>query len=243
MKIILNILFILCMTTLFSQSSLHVKYKYEYHWEKMPSFVMPSYLTINNDKSLFVIDFGQNDADKNSGNKPLNVIGKNPIKNFYKDYLADKIYYTNAIAFTDLLTIDSINVFKWYLINETKNILGYECKKALMEHYGRKYFAYFTTELGFNHGGPWKFDGLPGVILEIYSLDEEFKITATDITLKNENTEIENPYKDVTKFINFKEYQEMYKKWYEENNKTIVTSFGNQIIQSAPKCKIECLID
>lgn len=245
MKIFLNIFFIVFTTTLFAQSSLSIKYKYEYNWEGMPNSTNVSYLTLSNEKSLFAIDFTKNNSDKDEleGNNIIRIISKDGVRKIYKDYKSNKIYYYNNIAFKDFLTIDPINVFKWQLLSETKKISGYECQKALMEHYGRKYYAYFTTELGFTYGGPWKFDGLPGVILEVHSLDNQFKITVTDITLKNENIDIENPYKDNTKFINFKEYQEMYKKWYKENNRIVVTPQGNEITESAPKCQIECLVD
>ena len=181
MKIILNIYFTLFMTTLFAQSSLTIKYKYEYNWEGLPSSTRPSYLSLSNEKSLFVIDFKQKniDIDELEGNNVIQVVSKEGVQNFYKDYQKDNIYYKNNIAFKEFLTIDSINVFKWKLFSETKKVLGYECQMALMEHYGRKYYAYFTRELGFTYGGPWKFDGLPGVILEVHSLDNQFKITAT----------------------------------------------------------------
>ncbi|WP_291051487.1 MULTISPECIES: GLPGLI family protein [unclassified Empedobacter] len=241
MKIILNILFTLFMATLFAQSSLTIKYKYEYNWEGLPNSTRPSYLSLSDEKSLFTIDFKQKNMDLDEN--LIQIISKEGVSNMYKDYQKNKIYYKNNIAFKEFLTIDPISVFKWQLTNETKKVLGYECQMALMEYYGRKYQAYFTTELGFTYGGPWKFDGLPGVILEVYSLDNQFKITATDITLKNENIEIDNPYKDNMKFINFKEFQEMYKKWYKENNRIVVTPQGNEITESVPKCKIECLVD
>ena len=74
-------------------------------------------------------------------------------------------------------------------------------------------------------------------------MDNEFKITATDIQLKNEKLDIENPYKNTTKFIDFKEFQRLYQQKYKEENKTTVNADGSTSYQSMPKCQIECLVD
>lgn len=67
---------------------------------------------------------------------------------------------------------DSIPELHWKIdeSGKTKLIHGYACKEATVEFRGSTFLAYFTTEIPTSFG-PWKFDGLPGLILKISSLD------------------------------------------------------------------------
>lgn len=53
----------------------------------------------------------------------------------------------------------------WKLTKETKKILNYICYKATTKFRGRDYIAWFTPEIAHNYG-PWKLNGLPGLILK-----------------------------------------------------------------------------
>lgn len=52
-------------------------------------------------------------------------------------------------------------------------IIGYECSKATTEFAGRKYTAWFATEIPLPFG-PYKFGGLPGLILRIEDSEKQF---------------------------------------------------------------------
>ena len=56
--------------------------------------------------------------------------------------------------------------FKWQIQSETKKILSYTCQQALGEHRGRKYIAWFTSDIPLSDG-PWKFGGLPELLLPL----------------------------------------------------------------------------
>ncbi|WP_310557213.1 GLPGLI family protein [Flavobacterium sp.] len=61
----------------------------------------------------------------------------------------------------------------WKLLAETKKIGNFECHKAKAFFRGREYTAWYTNEIPVPFG-PWKLQGLPGLILEAYDTDEKF---------------------------------------------------------------------
>ncbi|MBE7660538.1 GLPGLI family protein [Tenacibaculum finnmarkense] len=78
---------------------------------------------------------------------------------------------------------------------ETKKIANYNCSKATVSFRGRNYTAWYTIQLPFSFG-PWKFNGLPGLILEIYDVTNTFKWRASKIKYPT-NTILKVPYKKV----------------------------------------------
>lgn len=68
----------------------------------------------------------------------------------------------------------------WDLAEDTKTILGYECQKATGNLHGRKWEVWFTPEVPVMNG-PWKFSGLPGLILEATDDSGLYNFTATGI--------------------------------------------------------------
>ncbi len=54
---------------------------------------------------------------------------------------------------------------KWQLQNGDTTILGYPCKKASCKFRGRTWNVWYTLNIPISEG-PWKLDGLPGMILK-----------------------------------------------------------------------------
>lgn len=114
--------------------------------------------------------------------------------------------------------------FKWNLQNETKKIGRFTCNKATAQFRGRDYIAWYTTEIPLPYG-PWKLQGLPGLILEGYDTTEEiyyyFKSIEYPTTNKTPIDFIKTPtngesikWLDRPGYIKFCEYilQKMYEK-------------------------------
>ena len=56
---------------------------------------------------------------------------------------------------------------QWTLGSEKQSICGYQCQKATCHWRGRDYEAWFTSQIPLK-SGPWKFGGLPGLIMKIH---------------------------------------------------------------------------
>ena len=93
---------------------------------------------------------------------------------------------------------------KWELLNETKFILNEKCFSARTNFRGRNYIAYYTTSSAYSDG-PWKFGGLPGLILDIKSDDNFIQFSAIKI-IKNYTGKIEFIKINNYKFIEWSEY-------------------------------------
>ena len=95
----------------------------------------------------------------------------------FKNYPANKMTVTehagHYILGGNMLYEEAIPDFVWKIGEDTTNILGYTCQKATTRFRGRNYIAWFAPEIPSNNG-PWKFGGLPGIILKIYDDKRNF---------------------------------------------------------------------
>lgn len=134
--------------------------------------------------------------------------GKN-ITLVYKDYKESWLYSKKDIAFKYFIVKDSLDIFNWKIEDETKEILGYTCQLAKVNFRGRNYKAWFTTELP--QGGPWKYDGLPGMILEMKTENQFVSFEAVTIERKKiKFKKIVNPFKDKPS-LSWQEFKSLYK--------------------------------
>jgi len=90
-----------------------------------------------------------------------------------------------AIKFDTLFVKDTARIISWELLNETKNINSFNCQKARGNFRGRTYIVWFTNEIPVSLG-PWKLNGLPGLILEAADSLNQFQYFAEKIELQME---------------------------------------------------------
>lgn len=74
--------------------------------------------------------------------------------------------------------------FKWTLTSVKDTILGYECQMAETLFRGRKYVAWFAVDIPISVG-PWKLNGLPGLILKAMDGGGLFQFNAIGIEKHN----------------------------------------------------------
>lgn len=72
--------------------------------------------------------------------------------------------------------IDHDAVMDWTITDESRDILGYECRKATTDYRGRHYEAWYAEDLPLGFG-PYMFRGLPGLIFEINDTAREYEFS------------------------------------------------------------------
>ncbi len=129
----------------------------------------------------------------------------------YKDYFKDTLFLNDLIMNKMICIGEKINKIEWTIDSDIKKvILGKNCISAKTDFRGREYTAFFTTEIEGISTGPWKFDGLPGVILSVKSEDGYVSFEALKLSIQNKDLKISNPFKK-TKNISWEKFKEQYR--------------------------------
>ena len=126
----------------------------------------------------------------------------------YKDYVSNNMKFEDMMPNgAPVFVEEQMNLINWKLGKEEKEIMGYQCREARCTFRGRDYIAYFTTELPFK-AAPWKFHGLPGVVLQVESTDEFLYLEAKTVRIQDAK-EIVNPDRKEN-YMTWEEFVKMY---------------------------------
>lgn len=209
----------------------------EYQLEsKMANLIEREFLLVNQ-KSAFYFSYVEND------NASIEqVLDKYNLKRGLKFYRTldelETSYFTTILPgnkMTDLYIYkDDLPPIQWKFGKEEKTLLGYPCKKAVTNFRGRNYTVWFTDQIPVSVG-PWKFYGLPGLILEIQDEKSEFNYKAIKV-LQNTPLEIPNAFNnfmtqyDPLKIQPYKNYVLLNDKNSEEVISRIKASFSKSSI-------------
>ncbi|REC43110.1 GLPGLI family protein [Chryseobacterium pennipullorum] len=82
-----------------------------------------------------------------------------------KDKISQKTYFKDRIG-RDQYSYEEDRPLTWKISSETTKIGEYKVQKAETDFGGRKWTAWFTTDLPYQDG-PYKFGGLPGLIVKV----------------------------------------------------------------------------
>lgn len=91
-----------------------------------------------------------------------------------------------------VLQLQTNDTQKWNLSQEKKNVKNLSLQKAITTWGGRNWTAWFAEEIPFQEG-PYKFHGLPGLIVEIYDdkKNYHFELVRSEKIKEEENQFIE----------------------------------------------------
>ncbi|MDX9705595.1 MAG: GLPGLI family protein [Weeksellaceae bacterium] len=89
--------------------------------------------------------------------------GANPL---YKNLKENFYLQTKVVARKNFLVKDELTEYGWKISKETKEILGYEVRKAEFSDSTKTIIAWYAPKLPFKNG-PEYLQGLPGLILDV----------------------------------------------------------------------------
>lgn len=78
---------------------------------------------------------------------------------------------------------DSLPKFSWEVSNDTNMVNGLKVVAAYTKFKGRSYKAWYCPEIPVPDG-PWKFYGLPGLILQVVDSKNEVKFTMQELEMQ-----------------------------------------------------------
>ncbi|MES2448847.1 MAG: GLPGLI family protein [Bacteroidota bacterium] len=106
----------------------------------------------------------------------------------YFQFLAEKkLFVKQLLGGNPFLIEQSLPKMNWQIKGDTLTIKGLKCQLATTVFGGRDYNAWFCADMPFQTG-PWKFNGLPGLIISVYDTKNEvsFKLQSfSDVRSKN----------------------------------------------------------
>ena len=117
---------------------------------------------------------------------------KYTFKNYKESVTTDKI----DIGFNHYKYFEPLSEMDWDITDITTNFQGLSCVKAECHFRGRDWTAWFAPDIPVNDG-PWKFHGLPGLIIYIADSDKAHVFSLLDLRNPDTGGEI-HPIKILT---------------------------------------------
>lgn len=140
-------------------------------------------LQIRKNSSVF-FSKAYHDMMANLGNPDLKKVNINKISSNYIITKVDEELFHHVRIESDFIKYKESILPKWKILNEFKKIDSLNCQKAVTNFRGRNYTAYFTKDIPLPEG-PYKFKNLPGLVLEVYSNDNDYHFILDGIIKAN----------------------------------------------------------
>ncbi|WP_113664157.1 GLPGLI family protein [Pedobacter nanyangensis] len=110
-----------------------------------------------------------------------------PIDYFY--FVNENKFFTKERMISTYLIEETAPKINWKISKDTASFSGVKCQKATTYFKGRNWIAWFAPELPFQ-SGPWKLNGLPGLIVEAHDQKNEVKFQFAGIDKVTETADV-----------------------------------------------------
>ena len=154
----------------------------------------------------------------------------------YKNYPTGQMTITDQISSQDYCYVDSLHTQTWTMGDSTREVLGYTCQQATADFRGRRWTAWFATDIPISDG-PWKLGGLPGLILEAYDEGQQHVFTAVGLErVKDEPIIFNRSFRGNHRFeqTNRLEFLRMERRFLMDSNSFIQMETGIDLLGDEP---------
>lgn len=111
----------------------------------------------------------------------------------------------------------------WRLLDQVDSVCAYPCHTAEAEFRGRTWRVWYTLDIPLR-SGPWKLNGLPGLILKAEDSEGKYRFQAIDIHQRREPI-YENRYGGARP-TTYKKYKRLERTCFEHPYEYLVTQYG-----------------
>ncbi|MFZ4862243.1 GLPGLI family protein [Sphingobacterium sp. Mn56C] len=144
-------------------------------------------LFVEKNKSYFLTKTAdQRDSIFHFNNRPIdyhaNIKSKvlRVVKNHDNRSIFHYVQFLPGPMFNTTEEMDSLN---WNILTDTMTIYNYKCQKASLEYRGNTWWAWFALDLPIADG-PYKFCGLPGLIIKMENLKGNWSFDLSSISIE-----------------------------------------------------------
>lgn len=216
MKYTIFLLFFL--QTSFGQNNLEINYLIKYNTEIYNEKNGTLLLDLKQKKSIFFISKNNLKKEVVKESNQVDAIQSGIDRFIATDINNNSLTSKEKINNDTYFVTESIPKIKWNLEDGIiKKMDGYTCYKATAIFRGRNYIAWYSLDYPIQMG-PWKFNGLPGLIMEIYDETNRYYWGVTRIKFTNDQVEFPREL-EVCEKIDLTKYVELrYDKIMEDSN-------------------------
>lgn len=157
----------------------------------------------------------------------------------YFDFILNKMYSREKKLAGDYVMERSYPKIIWKIEQESKIINSLKCQKAVGYYHGRTYEAWFTKEIPIS-AGPWKLNGLPGLIIK--ATDKSGRIDFELTSFKNYNGIEKIAFDKKSVFVTWDEFKKLAKAADEDINNFVKAKFGATITTNLKQNKRNSLL-
>lgn len=101
------------------------------------------------------------------------IMAAEPFEIIYKNFQNHDLIFMDRMGAARYKIEEPFISFDWVLLDQQKEIGGYVVKSASCTFRGRNYIAWYAPDIPVADG-PWKFSGLPGLVMEVYDDKYEY---------------------------------------------------------------------